>query len=111
MPIKADWHSFSEVTLAPQTSGVYELGYKSNGTVVYIGSSESSIRSRLVKHIERKDFVGVTHFRFRKTTSDSARDTEHRLCAEYEKKHDRRPKYNKSRPPKASSGGFQYGLK
>ena len=82
MPIKADWYSFDNVKLAPDASGVYELGYRSNGAVVYIGSSESSIRARLVKHIERRDFVGVTHFRFRKTSHDavySPRDSEQPL--------------------------------
>ena len=99
MPIKADWYSFDNVKLAPEASGVYELGYKSNGSVVYIGSSESSVRSRLVKHIERKDFIGVTHFRFRKTPPDNARPAERKLCLEYQKKHGKLPKYNKNIPP------------
>jgi excinuclease UvrABC nuclease subunit len=73
MPIKADWYSFDHVKLAPKTSGVYEIGYKSNGLVVYIGESGRSIRSRLVLHTKRRDIVNATHFRFRKTReSESA---------------------------------------
>jgi hypothetical protein len=98
MPIKADWLQFDLPTCryCPDSSGVYELGYATNGLVVYIGKSNSSVKSRLMKHIERKDFIGVTHFRFRKT--DEARHAEYRLLSEYRKKHGKLPKHNKSMP-------------
>ena len=99
MPIKADWYPFESVGLAPKTPGVYEMGYRSNGAVVYVGSSTSSIHSRLIKHVERRDFVGVTNFRFRKTASDEAVPAERKLLLEYKKKHGRLPRFNDRLPP------------
>ncbi len=98
MPIKADWKLFDLPTcrMCPEDSGVYELGYATNGIVVYIGKSNSSLKSRLMKHIERKDFTDVTHFRFRKT--EEARRAEYRLLSEYRKRHGKLPKYNKTMP-------------
>ncbi len=101
MPIKAIWRPFTleTIDLAPKEAGVYELGYKSNSLVVYIGSSKTSIRSRLLWHTQRKAFDGITHFRFRKTDSDTATKAERKLCIEYAKKHGKKPKLNKNIPP------------
>lgn len=87
MPIKAKWHPFKDnvVDLAPEKSGVYELGY--GETVVYIGSAETSIQSRLRSHKKMKKFMKVTQFRFRKTVSKDACSTEAKLCKDFMKTH------------------------
>lgn len=97
MPIKAKWYSFDHANLAPKEPGVYEIGYESNGTVVYIGKSGTSIHSRLTLHTKRKDIGNATHFRFRKTRD--AETAERKLILEYVKKHGRRPRFNKNTPP------------
>lgn len=97
MPIKARWYSFNDANLAPAEAGVYEVGYASNGMVVYIGKSGTSIKSRLVLHTKRKDLGDATHFRFRKVRDAEA--AERKLILEYVKKYDRRPRFNKNLPP------------
>ena len=95
MPIGAKWYPFKDdnVELAPRQSGAYELGYRD--TVVYIGSSTSSIQSRLHEHRKQKRFMKVTHFRFRKTKPDEARASEIKLCKEFEKENGKRPRLQK----------------
>lgn len=99
MPIKAEWKPFNLTIcrMCPEKAGVYEIGYAANGMVVYVGKSNSSLKSRLMKHIERKDFIDVTHFRYRLT--EQARHAEYRLLSEYKKKYSKLPKHNKSMPP------------
>lgn len=108
MPIKAKWYNFDHASLAPETSGVYEIGYESNGLVVYIGKSGTSIRSRVVSHTKRKDMGNATHFRFRKT--NNAESAERKLLLEYKKQHGKYPRFNKNLPPDDSlSSIFRVG--
>ena len=66
MPIRNKLRPFTdgEARVASSEPGAYELVYKD--TVVYIGSSSTSIRSRIVSHRKRKDFMKVTGFRCQK---------------------------------------------
>jgi hypothetical protein len=95
MPLTGKWYPFKDnvVDLAPEQSGAYELGYKD--VVVYIGSSESSIRSRLCEHRKAKRFSRVTDFRFRKTSPYEARALETKLCVEFVKRNGKRPRLQK----------------
>jgi Uri superfamily endonuclease len=69
---------------APTEPGAYELLFK--GTVVYIGSSETSIQSRIREHRKRKTFMHVTDFRYKKVEwADEARDLEAKLCRMFKK--------------------------
>lgn len=80
------WFSWGEeqISLAPEKSGAYELAYKD--TIVYIGSAETSIKSRLCSHRKRKSFMKVTHFRFQLVEwSTDARKLEAKLCEEFKK--------------------------
>lgn len=97
MPIKAKWYNFNQATIAPEVPGVYEIGYESNGLVVYIGKSGTSIRTRLVLHTKRKDMGNATHFRFRKT--NDAEVAERKLLLEYKKQYGKYPRFNKNLPP------------
>jgi len=81
------WYPFKDdsVDLAPETTGIYELGY--NKVIVYIGKAETSIKSRLCEHRKRKTFMKVTQFRFKILTwkSDAAPE-EKRLKEDFKKK-------------------------
>jgi hypothetical protein len=103
MPLKAKWYPFNDdvIDLAPKESGAYELGYRD--TVVYIGSAESSIQSRLRSHRKAKRFMKVTQFRFKKTSSYEARALETKLCVEFIKKHGKRPRLQERCPKEAES--------
>jgi len=98
MPRMSKWYSFKseQVDLAPEKAGAYQLAYKD--VVVYIGSAESSIRSRLREHRKRKTFMKVTHFRFCKTDSEEARATEAKLCKEFVRKNGKLPRLQKAAP-------------
>lgn len=100
MPIKAKWHPFKDnvVDLAPEKSGVYELGY--GETVVYIGSAATSIQARLRSHRKMKKFMKVTHFRFMRTESEDARPTEAKLCNDFMKKNNGKLPRLQGRAPK-----------
>lgn len=89
MPINQKWYSFTDevVSLIPEKSGVYELGNAKTDVVVYIGSSESSIRSRLREHRKMKRFMKVSHFRFKRVASEDARNMEAKLVADFKKAH------------------------
>jgi len=108
MPIGAKWYPFKDdnVELAPRQPGVYELGYLD--TVVYIGSSKSSIQSRLHEHKKQKRFMKVTHFRYRKTEPDKARVLEMKLCEEFEKKNGKLPRLQKVAPKDHRSASDKY---
>jgi hypothetical protein len=85
-------------SLSLTESGVYELGYKKTNEVIYIGKSETSIRARLLDHIEKKKFSGITHFRKRRTSPQEAPRAEKRLLIGFVKKYGKRPKLNKIIP-------------
>ena len=105
MPLGTKWRPFKDdvVDLTPETAGAYELGYARTDTVVYIGSSETSIRSRLRDHRKRTRFMKVTHFRFRKTDSDGARNLEVRLCKAFLKAHGKPPRLQDRMPRELKS--------
>jgi len=65
MPLTGKLRPFNDDTakVTPKEPGAYELLY--NGTVVYIGSSRTSIHSRLCAHRKRKKFTKVTDFRYK----------------------------------------------
>jgi hypothetical protein len=111
MPLTGKWYPFKDevVVTAPEESGAYELGYR--GIVVYIGSSESSIRSRLRQHRKAKRFAKVTDFRFRRTAFHKARALENKLCMEFIKKHGEPPRLQERIPkePKSLARRFIYG--
>ena len=72
-------------------AGAYELLYR--GTVVYIGSSKSSIQSRIREHRKRKTFVKVTHFRYRKVEwEEDAIELEAQLCRTFKKANGCKPR-------------------
>ena len=105
MPIKAKWRPFKDevVELVPTKPGVYELGY--GEIVVYIGSSDNSLQSRLRSHRKRKTFMKVTHFRFKELEwSTDARDLEKKLCEEFRQKNKGElPRLQERAPTKKSS--------
>jgi hypothetical protein len=105
MPLGTQWRPFTKdvVDLTPEVPGAYELGYAKSNTVVYIGSSEASIRSRLRSHRKRSRFMKVTHFRFRKTASDEARNLEVRLCKAFLKEHRKPPRLQDRMPREVKS--------
>ena len=87
MPIRGKWYPFRAdiIGLIPQEPGAYELGF--NGIVVYIGSSDNSIRSRIHSHTKRKTFMKVTHFRYKVLEwASDARELETKLCEDFKKK-------------------------
>jgi hypothetical protein len=92
------WFSFSSghADLAPDGAGVYELACKEH--IVYIGSSETSIRAIIQKRIGQKTFGKVTHFRFCKTDPGEAQVLENKLCLEFKKRYYRLPSLQKTAP-------------
>ena len=86
--------------MAPAEPGAYELLY--NGTIVYIGSSGTSIQSRLRAHRKRKTFARVTHFRYRLVEwADDAIELEAKLCEDFKKKNKgKRPRLQGRTPKK-----------
>ena len=105
MPLGTQWRPFKNdvVDSVPEVPGAYELGYASSNTVVYIGSSETSLRSRLRSHRKRSRFMKVTHFRFRKTASDEARNLEVKLCKAFLKAHRKPPRLQDRMPREVKS--------
>ena len=103
MPIKAKWIPFKKEiieALAMKESGVYEIGKMRGDTVLYIGMSDTSIRSRLLTHTGETKFIGCTHFRKRKTRPDDAGIAEGRLLEEYKKNNGKYPPLNKNKSGK-----------
>jgi hypothetical protein len=103
MPIKAEWIEFKIENIRALPSdlvGVYECGYKRGNKVVYIG--QGLIRQRLLGHTQKVAFVGVTHFRKRRT--EDSIEAEARLMDEYRKSHNgNRPKINTQKPTMKNS--------
>lgn len=80
-----------EAKKAPVEAGAYELLHR--GTVVYIGSSGSSIQSRIRDHRKRKTFMRVTHFRYRKVEwAEDALELEATLCRTFKKANGGKPR-------------------
>lgn len=104
MPIHNKWWSFTDVGIlkAPEEAGAYELG-DVNGVVVYIGGSESSIRSRLRLHRQRKTFMKVKYFRYKRVEwADDAKELEAQLCTAFKKAHKgNRPRLQQRSPTKS----------
>ena len=90
MPINRVWHSFARevIKVLPDKAGVYELG-DAKGEVVYIGSSNTSVRGRLLKHKERTRFMHVKCFRFQRADPffDEPRKLERKHCELFRKRH------------------------
>jgi len=82
---------------APSGAGAYELLHKD--TVVYIGCSTSSIRSRIVEHRKRKTFMKVMYFRYRRVEwEEDARSLEAQLCRTFKKTYGDKPRLQKRTP-------------
>ena len=99
MPIRNRQHRFNdeETKKAPTEPGAYELLVRSK--VVYIGSSSTSIQSRIREHRKRRDFIPVTHFRCQRVTwEDEAIDLEAKLCSAFKKKNGDKPSLQKRTP-------------
>jgi hypothetical protein len=100
MPIKAEWSDFTDSNikyLSLDDAGVYEIGKKVGNVVLYIGKSNSSIRSRLKLRKKETAFSKCTHFRFRRTKDADA--AEKRLMDAYKKKFGKRPPLNQIDAP------------
>ena len=92
-------HPFNDDTAkkSPSEAGAYELLYKD--TVVYIGSSRTSIRQRICEHRKRKTFMKVTDFRYRKVEwEDDAIVLEANLCKAFKKANGDKPRLQKRTP-------------
>ena len=102
MPFSS-WYQFGkeEVASAPVCKGVYQL-CDAKGEVVYIGSSEVSIRSRLVTHKGKTKFMKVKHFCFMRVGEDrlwtTAKHIERSLCAKFYKEYGRLPRLQERAP-------------
>ena len=85
------------VDRSPTVPGVYEL-YK-NGTLIYIGMSETSIRSRLQAHFAGREGActqAATDYRREPTKATDARSVESALLREYKKAAGKPPKCNEA---------------
>ena len=92
-------HPFIDDTAkkVPSEPGAYELLYKD--TVVYIGSSSASIRSRICLHRKRKKFMHVTSFRYRKVEwGEDAIFLEAKLCRTFKKANGDKPRLQERTP-------------
>jgi hypothetical protein len=107
MPINRVWRPFTDVAVdcVPEEAGVYELGSARTGGVVYIGSSETSVRSRLRSHRKMARFQRTTHFRFMRIEwPNSAENKEAQLCDSFKKKHKGKlPRLQERGPAKTTS--------
>ena len=98
MPIKSKWTPFTKVVidvLPMNEAGVYELGKTKGDLVLYIGKSDTSIRSRLLDHKEKSKFKICTHFRKRRTDPNDAIEAEKRLLLAHKKQFGKLPLLNK----------------
>ena len=99
----SNWHPFTKVEIAkaPTYKGVYEL-CDAKGEIVYIGSSETSVLSRLVAHKKETRFMEVKQFHFMRVSDDrlwtTAKHIERSLCAKFRKEHGRLPRFQKRSP-------------
>ena len=83
MLINRVWRPFTKSDIKASSSeeaGVYEIG-NAKGEVVYIGKSESSIKSRLLKHKEKSRFRLAKQFRFMPVKyPNDPEEIENKLC-------------------------------
>lgn len=99
----SNWYPFtkSETTKAPAYKGVYQI-CDAKGEIVYIGSSESSIRSRLITHKTKAKFIRAKMFRFMRVGDDrlwtTAKHVERSLCKKFYKEHGNLPRYQERAP-------------
>ena len=87
MPLTSKLQPWDDDTAkkTPSKPGAYELVHRD--TVVYIGSSGTSIRSRIISHRKRKDFMKVTGFRYKKVQwGDEAETLEAKLGISFRRK-------------------------
>jgi hypothetical protein len=76
-----------KIKAMPDKAGVYELGDVKQ-EVVYIGSSSSSVRDRLLSHKEKTKFMRVKYFRFERAGYfEDPLEMEHRHCRLFKKAH------------------------
>jgi len=111
MPIKAKWTPFTKLiieNLSLNESGVYEIGKQKGNIVLYIGKSDTSIRSRLLDHKEKTLFRACTHFRKRRTSPDEATRAEGRLLKAYKTQCGKYPPLNKNKSPDDYWKGILY---
>jgi excinuclease UvrABC nuclease subunit len=100
MPITGDSFAFTKanVDTSPMTPGVYQLSQ--DGSVIYIGMSEQTIRSRLQSHqsgAEGACTVKATTYKRETTTAAAARNRESALLSEYRSAHQgKAPSCNKA---------------
>lgn len=90
-----------EVEGAPDCKGVYQL-YDVKDEIVYIGSSENSIRSRLKIHKGKTKFMKVKVFRWMRVGDDiwgtTALHVERRFCKKFYKQYGRLPRLQERSP-------------
>lgn len=96
-PMNGESHPFTKknVDASPERPGVYELSQ--NGTVIYYGSSESSIRSRLQRHqngTEGACTKAATTYRRVVTTAREARPLEKQLLDAFKRRNGKFPRCN-----------------
>ncbi len=111
MPIRNKWMPFKKPDiqdLPMRESGVYEVGKEQGDIVLYIGHSSSSIRSRLLIHKGKIDFIKCTHFRKRKTDPNDSAKLEKQLLTQYIRKYGARPPINKIMSPGDPWEGILY---
>jgi hypothetical protein len=99
MAISGDKYPFSEenVSRSPDVPGVYVL-YDGDRTI-YIGMSDSSIRSRLQDHksgAEGQGTASASHYRRKPCDDPVAR--ERQLLQEFKRRYGRLPPYNERMP-------------
>jgi len=91
------WHRFTidEIEESPDCKGVYQL-CDAKGEIVYIGSSESSIYSRLAEHKGKTKFMKVKNFQTMRVGDDiwgtTAKHVERRLCERFRREYERLPR-------------------
>ena len=99
----SNWHPFtkSETENAPTYKGVYQICDAKN-EIVYIGSSEQSMRSRLIAHKAKTKFIRAKKFRYMRVSEDrlwiTAKHIERNLCKTFYKKHGKLPRYQERSP-------------
>jgi hypothetical protein len=99
----SNWHPFTkpETEKAPACKGVYQI-CDAKGEVVYIGSSESNIRSRLIAHKAKAKFIRAKGFRYMRVGEDrlwtTARHIERSLCKKFYKEHGKLPRFQERSP-------------
>jgi len=97
------WYSFiiSEIEKAPACKGVYQI-CDAKSEIVYIGSSEKSIRFRLITHKAKTKFIRAKMFRYMRVGENrlwtTAKHIERSLCKTFYKKHGRLPRCQKRSP-------------